>query len=69
MPTLKMFECKLLVSITATTVVVMTTVVTTTTVAMTLGGRGGGGRVSELMDGRGYAIFALDVVPKHLIFT
>ena len=29
----------------------------------------GGGGVSELMDRRGCAILALEVVPKNLIFT
>ena len=30
---------------------------------------GGGGGVSELMDGRGGAILALELVPKNLIFA
>ena len=30
---------------------------------------GGGGGVSELMDGQGCAILALEVVPKNLIFA
>ena len=34
-----------------------------------LGGGGGGGRVSELMDGLGCAILALDLAAKNLIFA
>ena len=33
------------------------------------GGGGGGGGVSELVDGWGCAILALEMVPKNLIFT
>ena len=33
------------------------------------GGGGEGGRISELMDGRGCAIWALGSVPKNLIFA
>ena len=34
---------------------------------LTVGGGGGGG--SESMDGRGFAILALELVPKNLIFA